>query len=66
MPLEGSAAQDADKGAPAAVVMYRLLAAVQAKIEATKAERAERRDFTIDRAGGVPSMRQVRSPAAEE
>jgi hypothetical protein len=47
VPLDG-VAQDADKGAPAAVVMYRLLTRVLERIEATKAEREARRNFTVE------------------
>jgi hypothetical protein len=53
VPLYGVGA-DEDGGAPAAVIMYRLLARVLDKIEATKAEREARRSFTIEGLGGRP------------
>ncbi|GBF89384.1 shikimate, chloroplastic [Raphidocelis subcapitata] len=53
VPLSGVAA-DEDRGAPAAVVMYRLLTRVLDKIEATKAEREARRTFTIEGLAGKP------------
>ncbi len=45
--------------------MYRLLTALKQKIDATKQEREDRRNFTIERAGEVPSMR-VQPPAGGE
>lgn len=47
IPLDGAGA-DAERGAPAAVVMYRLLARVLERVEATKAEREARRNFKIE------------------
>jgi shikimate kinase len=61
--LEGFG-QDADKGAPTAVVMYRLLQAIRAKIISTREEREARRQFTIERGGELPSMRVMQSPNA--
>ncbi|KAF8071074.1 SK1 [Scenedesmus sp. PABB004] len=61
--------KDEGSGAPSAVVMHRLMSAVHAKIEATEAEREARRQFTIERAGDVPSMRKQpapNAPAAED
>uniref|UniRef100_A0A7S0WF86 shikimate kinase n=1 Tax=Chlamydomonas leiostraca TaxID=1034604 RepID=A0A7S0WF86_9CHLO len=57
---------DEERGAPSAVVMYRLLCALKQKIEDTKREREERRNFTIENAGDVPSMRVKESPAQPE
>lgn len=54
VPLEGFGV-DVERGAPAAVVMYRLLQRVLEKIEATKAEREARRSFTIEGISGKPS-----------
>ncbi len=48
---------DEPNGAPTVVVMYRLLCALREKIMATKAEREARRNFTIENAGEVPTMR---------
>jgi hypothetical protein len=42
--------------------MYRLMRALKDKIDATKEEREARRNFTIEHAGSVPSMRT--EPAA--
>jgi hypothetical protein len=50
VPLDGVAA-DEETGAPAAVVMYRLLTRVLERIEATKAEREARKNFTIEGLG---------------
>lgn len=61
--LEGHG-QDADKGAPTAVIMYRLLQAIRAKIISTREEREARRQFTLERGGEVPSMRTMQSPNA--
>jgi len=61
--LEGFG-QDADKGAPTAVVMYRLLQAVKQKIVNTREEREARRNFTIEREGDVPTMQKMQSPNA--
>jgi shikimate kinase len=61
--LEGYG-QDAEKGAPTAVVMYRLLQAVKQKIVSTREEREARRNFTIEREGDVPTMQKMQSPNA--
>lgn len=50
--LEGYGS-DADKGAPTAVVMYRLLCALKKKIDDTKKEREDRKNFTIEYNGEV-------------
>jgi shikimate kinase len=57
--------KDEQSGAPTAVVMHRLMQAVHEKINQTEAERESRRQFTIDRAGEVPSMKVQPSPAAQ-
>jgi hypothetical protein len=44
--------------------MFRLMEAIQAKIQATKEEREARRQFTIKRGGVVPSLKTQASPAA--
>lgn len=62
--------KDEQSGAPTPVVMHRLLQAVHEKIQSTQQERESRRQFTIERAGDVPSMRKepAKGPqaAAEE
>lgn len=60
--------KDAESGAPAAVVMYRLMQAVHKKIQRTQEERESRRQFTIDRASEVPTMRKeaAKGPQAAE
>ncbi|WIA11856.1 hypothetical protein OEZ85_011942 [Tetradesmus obliquus] len=63
--------KDEQSGAPTAVVLHRLMQAVHEKINQTEAERESRRQFTIDRAGEVPSLKVQPSPhpaqpAAEE
>lgn len=63
--LEGYG-MDADKGAPTAVVMYRLLSALKQKIEKTKQEREDRKNFTIINEGDVPSMRTMQAPVQPE
>jgi hypothetical protein len=45
--------------------MFRLMQAIYDKIQATKEEREARRQFTIERAGDVPTMRTQPSPAAQ-
>ncbi|KAF6265935.1 shikimate kinase-domain-containing protein [Scenedesmus sp. NREL 46B-D3] len=57
-------AKDEQSGAPAAVVLHRLMQAVHEKINQTEAERESRRQFTIDRAGEVPSLKVQSSPNA--
>ncbi|GFH07513.1 uncharacterized protein HaLaN_02325, partial [Haematococcus lacustris] len=61
--LEGYG-QDAETGAPTAVVMYRLLLALKKKIDDTKAEREDRKNFTIVDTSDVSTMRVKPSPAA--
>ncbi|GFH27376.1 uncharacterized protein HaLaN_25684 [Haematococcus lacustris] len=56
--------QDAETGAPTAVVMYRLLLALKKKIDDTKAEREDRKNFTIVDTSDVSTMRVKPSPAA--
>ncbi|KAF5832078.1 shikimate kinase [Dunaliella salina] len=63
--LEGYC-EDAEKGAPTAVVMYRLLCALRQRIEDTKAERESRRNVVIENHGDVPSMRVQESPLAQQ
>lgn len=53
VPLAGVGA-DGDTGAPAAVIMYRLLTKVLEKIEATKAEREAKKNFTIEGLASPP------------
>lgn len=55
---------DEQTGAPTAVVMHRLMDAILTKIKQTAAEREAKRQFTIERAGDVPSMRTQASPSA--
>lgn len=50
--------KDEQSGAPTPVVMYRLLQAVHEAIQRTQEERESRRQFTIERAGDVPTMRK--------
>jgi hypothetical protein len=40
--------------------------AVSQKIQSTKEEREARRQFTIEQAGEVPSMRKQASPAQQQ
>jgi hypothetical protein len=54
VPITGAVPDDEERGAPAAVVMFRLLTAVLARIEATKAEREARRNFKIEGLGARP------------
>jgi len=63
--LEGYC-EDAEKGAPTAVVMYRLLCALRQRIEDTKAEREARKNVVIENHGDVPSMRVQESPVAQQ
>lgn len=65
VPLKGYG-KDADAGAPAAVVMHRLLSAVREKIRATKEEREARRQFVIEQGGDVPTMRKQQSPSLSQ
>jgi hypothetical protein len=46
--------------------MHRLMDAVAQKIQSTKEEREARRQFTIERAGEVPTMRKQASPAQQQ
>lgn len=46
--------------------MHRLMDAILNKIQATKEEREARRQFTIEQAGDVPSMRKQASPAQQQ
>jgi shikimate kinase len=48
IPLDGRTDEDRERGAPAAVVMHRLMAAVAERIATTRAEREARRNFTIE------------------
>eukprot|EP00882_Tetradesmus_deserticola_P018595 GHRQ01019971.1.p3 GENE.GHRQ01019971.1~~GHRQ01019971.1.p3 ORF type:complete len:107 (+),score=53.36 GHRQ01019971.1:564-884(+) len=57
-------AKDEQSGAPAAVVLHRVMQAVHDKINQTEAERESRRQFTIDQAGQVPSLKVQASPNA--
>jgi len=49
-----------------AVVMHRLMDAINNKIQNTKEEREARRQFTIEKAGDVPTMRTEASPAKQQ
>lgn len=62
--LEGYG-EDVGKGAPTAVVMYRLLKALNAKVQEKKKEREERMNFTIENADQLKTMRTIQSPAAQ-
>ncbi|KXZ46516.1 hypothetical protein GPECTOR_43g953 [Gonium pectorale] len=63
VPLEGFG-RDAESGAPTAAVMYRLLTAVNEKVQAKKREQAERMNFRIEGAEQLKNMRTMESPAA--
>lgn len=63
--LAGSG-QDEEKGAPTAVVMYRLMKAAHERIQDTKKEREAKRQFTITRPEDVQSMRTLPSHKALE
>ena len=62
--LEGSGL-DVENGAPTAVVMYRILLALQAKIQATKEEREAKKNFTIEGAESLKTMRTIESPVSQ-
>ncbi|GLC41195.1 hypothetical protein PLESTB_001528100 [Pleodorina starrii] len=61
--LEGYG-RDAENGAPSPAVMYRLLTAVNEKVQAKKREQAERMNFRIEGAEQLRNMRTMESPAA--
>ncbi|EFJ52530.1 hypothetical protein VOLCADRAFT_86714 [Volvox carteri f. nagariensis] len=61
--LEGYG-KDAEAGAPTAAVMYRLLSAINEKVQAKKREQAQRMNFTIEGAEQLKNMRTMESPAA--
>ena len=48
------------------VVMYRLLCALRQRIEDTKAEREERKNFTIENKGDIPMMNMMESPVQQQ
>jgi len=58
--------KDEATGAPAAVVMHRLMEAVHDKIISTQQEREARRQFTIEQAGDVPTMRKQQAPSTQQ
>ncbi|KAG2448770.1 hypothetical protein HYH02_006123 [Chlamydomonas schloesseri] len=60
--LEGYG-KDLEGGAPTAAVMYRLLLAINDKVQAKKREQADRMNFTIEGADQLKTMRAVDSPA---
>eukprot|EP00198_Chlamydomonas_reinhardtii_P001067 XP_001690402.1 shikimate kinase [Chlamydomonas reinhardtii] len=60
--LEGYG-KDLEDGAPTAAVMYRLLTAINDKVQAKKREQAERMNFTIEGADQLKTMRTMDSPA---
>ena len=62
--LEGSGV-DVEEGAPTAVVMYRILVALQAKIQATKEEREAKKNFVIENADSLKTMRTIESPVPQ-
>ncbi|GAX83755.1 hypothetical protein CEUSTIGMA_g11180.t1 [Chlamydomonas eustigma] len=64
--LESLSQKDTEAGAPTAVVMYRTLLGVKAKIQATKEEREAKRNFTIENADQLKTMRTIQSPAQNE
>lgn len=59
--LAGSGS-DVEDGAPTVVVMYRILVALQAKIQATKEEREAKKNFVIEKSDSLKTMRTVESP----
>ncbi|GIL71812.1 hypothetical protein Vretimale_750 [Volvox reticuliferus] len=61
--LEGYG-EDVENGATTPAVMYRLLTAVNEKVQAKKREQAERMNFRIEGAEQLRNMRTVESPAA--
>ncbi|KAG2501282.1 hypothetical protein HYH03_001084 [Edaphochlamys debaryana] len=61
--LEGYG-NDAADGAPTAAVMYRLLSAINDKVQAKKRQDAERLNFRIEGAEQLKNMRTVESPTA--
>jgi hypothetical protein len=46
--------------------MYRLLCALKKKIDDTKQEKEDRKNFTIEHAGEVPTMRVRQAPSTVE
>jgi hypothetical protein len=46
--------------------MYRLLCALRQRIEDTKAEREERKNFTIENKGDIPMMNMMESPVQQQ
>jgi hypothetical protein len=66
MCLPAGYGQDTDKGAPTVVIMYRLLCALKKKIDDTKREKEDRKSFTIEHAGEVPTMRVRQAPNTAE
>lgn len=62
--LEGNG-EDVESGAPTAVVMYRILVALQAKIQATKDEREAKKNFVIEGADSLKTMRTIDSPLSQ-
>lgn len=65
VPLQGYGA-DAEGGAPTAAVMYRLMTAVNEKVQAKKREREERMNFVVENADQLSTMRTVESPLARQ
>lgn len=63
--LEGYG-RDADNGAPTPAVMYRLLTAINEKVQAKKRENEERMNFRIEGADQLKSMRTMESPAGQQ
>lgn len=62
--LDGYGA-DAASGAPTAVVMFRLLKELNAKVQEKKKEREERRNFTVENADQLKTMRTIQSPVLQ-
>eukprot|EP00775_Hariotina_reticulata_P006103 gene6103-6341_t len=58
--------KDEPTGAPAAVVMHRLMEAVHNKIISTQQEREARRQFTIEQSGEVPTMKKQPAPSTQQ
>lgn len=58
--------EDVERGAPTAVVMYRLLTQLNKKVQEKKKEREERMNFTIENADELKTMRTIQSPVAEQ
>lgn len=63
VPLVGYG-QDAEGGAPAAVIMYRLLTQLKDRIEEKKREREDKKNFRVERTTQLPNMTVVQTPVS--